>query len=198
MNLPSNIQEKLYDDNWKKLEDLFIDNPNNLIDVFRFYYAIKNYILVNKDNVYESFVSFWKNNVLVHEDRITILNEIYEYAVVYKDLYVNQNVDISLTTTQIEIMKDFRSIHSLTVAPFVIAMYYHYKKGIISNENMFRILKLMNTYIIRREFANIKINDASRYFPQLLKYVNKETNGNYTSIYNVTLKYLVNMKVSYK
>ena len=194
MNLDSNAQENLYFNHWKKLEDIFVEKDNNqFVDFFRYFLSIKKYELANADDVYSTFVDWWENAISNGSDRAKILDEIYNYSVCFKELYYEDNIPSGLTIKNKEIFSDFHLISSYTIAPFIVEMYYLYKYKGLPENTFFKIMNLLNKYIIRREFAGMKINDASRFFPQLLKSVNKYAGSDYSKTYDITLKYLVNI-----
>ena len=75
----------------------------------------------------------------------------------------------------------------------MLEVYFLYKNNKIDDESLSNILALMNTYIIRRECAGFPLNDASRFFPQLLRSVKRACKDDYKDVYQNTIFYLVNM-----
>ena len=62
MDLPSDLQEKYYENYWVELEKYLGDDAKKLESFFRFYLSIKLKTLPNKNEVYRSFISWYKNN----------------------------------------------------------------------------------------------------------------------------------------
>lgn len=194
MKIEADEQDTIYNDYWKKIENVFaLKDQSKLSDLFRLYIAIKKYNLVNMDAMYSEFQSYRREKVSSLEDRQNILTEIYDYAKNYKELYFDLNFYPINDSKFKQILNDFRKIGSNTIAPFMLEIYNLYKNNKVSDDDLTKIISLMNTYIIRRECAGFPMNDASRFFPQLLKNVKRESLQDYSKIYNLTLKYLVNM-----
>lgn len=194
MKLDSDEQTKMYNDYWKSMEDVFVGkNKDRLGDVFRFFVAIKKYQLIKNDELYYAFSQIWREAITCIDDRKNFLIELKKYVVEYKELYFDSHYYPFDDTRFKQILNDFRKIGSTTIAPYILEIYHLYKQNRISNNSLCDIIHLMNTYIIRRECAGYPMNDASRFFPQLLKNVKLEANQNYDKIYYITLKYLVNM-----
>ena len=196
MKIEADDQNNLYNDYWKKIEGVFPGKQSkNLEDLFRLYIAIKNFVLVKNDDLYSEFQSYWRSKVSSIEDRQIILTDLFDYASYYKELYFDEKYYPISDSRFKQIITDFRKIGSSTIAPFILEIYALYKKELVTSDSLTKILSLMNSYIIRRECAGFPMNDASRFFPQLLKNIEKEIDslGDYSSVYNLTLKYLVNM-----
>ena len=194
MRLNDTEQEDIYDNHWKPIENVLpSERKDKLEEVFRLYVAIKTYDLVKSDDLYIEFSEVWNKRVINYDERIKMLDEIKEYVVYYNELYYNDKFYPISDSKFKQILIDFREIGSSTIAPFMLEIYYLYKKKRISDDSLIDILSLMNTYIIRRECAGYPLNDASRFFPQLLRSVIRACKNDYSNIYQTTLFYLVNM-----
>ncbi len=193
MGMEADDQDLFYNDYWKPIEDVFeTKDKEKLSDLFRLYISIKKYELVKNEDLYLAFQGLWRSKAVTLEEKQNYLLEILEYTKDYKELYFDNTYPINDAKFK-QIFSDFRKINSSTIAPFTLEIYYLYKNNKVDDDSLTKIIHLMNTYVIRRECAGYPMNDASRFFPQLLKNVNREANGNYENIYQLTLKYLVNM-----
>ena len=194
MGMEADEQDEFYNDYWRPIEDVFgAKDKTKLSDLFRLFISIKKYDLVKSEDLYLSFQTLWRSSVNSLEDKQIFATEILDYAEYYRELYFDANVYPLTDSKSKQVMNDFRRISSSTVAPFILQIYALYKKDFVDSESLLKIIKLMNTYIIRRECAGMPLNDASRFFPQLLRNVEREAYNEYSNIYNLTLKYLVNM-----
>lgn len=194
MGMESDEQDAFYFDYWKPIEDVFdIKDKDSLSDLIRLFVSIKKYELVKSDDLYLSFQNLWRSKVKTLEEKQNFASELLEYTKHFKELYYDKDIYPVTDSKSKQIINDFRSLNYSTIAPFVLEIYHLFKQDMVNSENLIKIMNIMNSYIIRRECAGYQMNDASRFFPQLLKNVIRESNGNYDNVYQLTLKYLVNM-----
>ena len=194
MRLNDTEQEDIYENHWKLIENVFdSEHKEKLEEVFRLYVAINNFDLVKSDDLYIEFSTIWNKRVSCYDERINMLDEIKDYVECYNELYFKKDFYPISDSKFKQILIDFRAIGSSTIAPFMLEVYFLYKNNKIDDESLSNILALMNTYIIRRECAGFPLNDASRFFPQLLRSVKRACKDNYKDVYQNTIFYLVNM-----
>ncbi|MBQ7640860.1 MAG: DUF262 domain-containing protein [Acholeplasmatales bacterium] len=194
MGMESDEQDTFYFDYWKPIEDVFdIKNRDSLSDLFRLYISIKEHELVKSDDLYLTFYNSWKKNIKTLVDKQNFASEVLEYTKHYKELYFDGDFYPVNDSKSKQIILDFRRLNYFTIAPYVLEAYHLYRQNKVKEDSFVKIINLMNSYIIRRECAGYQMNDVSRFFPQLLRNVERESNGNYDNIYQLTLKYLVNM-----
>ena len=194
MRLNDTEQEEIYENHWKLIENVFdSEHKEKLEEVFRLYVAINNYDLVKSDDLYIEFSTIWNKRVSCYDERINMLDEIKDYVEYYNELDFKKDFYPISDSKFKQILIDFRAIGSSTIAPFMLEVYFLYKNNKIDDESLSNILALMNTYIIRRECAGFPLNDASRFFPQLLRSVKRACKDDYKDVYQNTIFYLVNM-----
>lgn len=194
MRLNDTEQEDIYENHWKLIENVFdSEHKEKLEEVFRLYVAINNFDLVKSDDLYIEFSTIWNKRVSCYDERINMLDEIKDYVEYYNELYFKKDFYPISDSKFKQILIDFRAIGSSTIAPFMLEVYFLYKNNKIDDESLSNILALMNTYIIRRECAGFPLNDASRFFPQLLRSVKRACKDDYKDVYQNTIFYLVNM-----
>lgn len=194
MRLNDTEQEEIYENHWKLIENVFdSEHKEKLEEVFRLYVAINNFDLVKSDDLYIEFSTIWNKRVSCYDERINMLDEIKDYVEYYNELYFKKDFYPISDSKFKQILIDFRAIGSSTIAPFMLEVYFLYKNNKIDDESLSNILALMNTYIIRRECAGFPLNDASRFFPQLLRSVKRACKDDYKDVYQNTIFYLVNM-----
>lgn len=179
-------QTRLYKDYWKELEDIF-DDSRKMEDFFRFYLAAVIGDLVEKKKLYFAFKEHYlSERKTVSDDEL--LSEIVRYAHYFSKLYYDD------LENPREELADYRNIASLMPAPFMLAfynLYDHDKK--ITEDQFYGVMRIMNTYLIRRSFAGFDTSKVSRAFPVYLKRVKEiaEKNG-YENIEDIVIYVLVN------
>ena len=204
MDLKSNEQDNIYNNYWKKLENIFPDQKK-MENFVRNYVASKKYYLPNANDLYNEFKSFWCEDwnlmyngagPLTRKNIERGISESYDFNLIenkinvliksaenYRDLYFSD----SINSDEIE---EYRKYGSTTPLPFVLGMFENYDSNKIEKDDLMSVINLINDYMIRRELAGYEQNTISRMFPTLLRNVNDSTSE--VSVYDKTLLYLVN------
>lgn len=204
MDLKSNEQDNIYNNYWKKLENIFPDQKK-MENFVRNYVASKKYYLPNANDLYNEFKSFWCEDwnlmyngagPLTRKNLERGINESYDFNLIenklnvliknaenYRDLYFSGSIDSNE-------IKEYRKYGSTTPLPFVLGMFENYDSNKIEKNDLISVINLINDYMIRRELAGYEQNTISRMFPTLLRNVNDSTSE--ASVYDKTLLYLVN------
>lgn len=204
MDLKSNEQDNIYNNYWKKLENIFPDQKK-MENFVRNYVASKKYYLPNANDLYNEFKLFWCEDwnlmyngagPLTRKNLERGINESYDFNLIenklnvliknaenYRDLYFSGSIDSNE-------IKEYRKYGSTTPLPFVLGMFENYDSNKIEKNDLISVINLINDYMIRRELAGYEQNTISRMFPTLLRNVNDSTSE--ASVYDKTLLYLVN------
>lgn len=187
MRKTNDEQEKIYGDYWNNLERIFPESKK-LAEFFRFYIASKTYTLTTEKELYAAFKEYWnENDGEVHF--LMILEDLLHYAKHFERLYLSENND------QLgEQLHDFRKLQSFMPAPFCMRMLEHLRKNEISQNQAQKILKVLNTYLIRRYINGQDTSAISRFFPGYLRNVECqiEKEGNYNKYVDICTYYLIN------
>lgn len=187
MNKTNDEQERIYVDYWLKLECIFSESKK-MAEFFRFYLASKTYTLTTEKELYEFFKEYWKSNSC-SGNYINILQDLLYYAKHFERLYLsNQNDELG------DILNDYRKLQSLMPAPFTMRVLEHYRNNEITKEQTVDVLKVLNTYLIRRYINGQDTSAISRFFPGFLKNVEGQivTEGSFDKFVDICIYYLVN------
>ena len=188
MDLDSDKQEQYYKDYWMQLEEYLSDDSKKLESFFRFFLAVKNKSLPNKNAVYKEFVNWYKNQV-DKLGREGIFKEVIKYAKYYFEIYQKKidGIDRELGSAILE----FRRILSDMPAPLLMGFYDFYYSGKISSSQLSELIYVVNNYLIRRALCDIDTSGITRMFAPLLKDVEEDCKGNYENIVEILKKNLV-------
>ncbi len=186
MDLPSDTQEKYYAKYWKKIEDSISGDSKKLELFFRIFLAIKNLTLPNRNEVYRLFVKWLSTS---EKDRKEIFEEILRYAEAYNAIYIREINELDSSIR--DAVKEYRRMLSEMPAPLVMEFFIMCKDGKISEESLSSIIELINNYLIRRGLCSFDTSAITKLFPNLLKNVLKDCDGNYSNIVEVVKKDLV-------
>lgn len=196
MDLPSDTQDELYNNYWKKIEYHITSDAKKLESFFRFFLASKTFSLVNKSAVYREFKK-WFNEQRENDFSIEdIFKELVKYSEFYYEIYSKpiENNNSKLNQSILE----FRKILSDMPAPFLLGIYNLYEtidennKRIINEIQLAEIYELLNVYLIRRSLSGLDTSDITRLFPKLLKDTLNDSKNDFSNILEYLKRNLIN------
>lgn len=169
MDLEPKDQNRLYANYWRKIEKrLNSANDAKLFDRFmRDYLTIKTEKIPNIDNIYKDFKKY------VVEEKIAVaglLEELEFYSKCY--LAITYQKDVSNK----QIKKQLLDITKLKVDvsyPFILEAYADLLRAKLTEDELVILLKLIESYVLRRSICNIATNALNKAFVTLLKEVDK-------------------------
>lgn len=188
MDLDSDRQEQYYKDYWMELEKYLSDDSKKLESFFRFFLAVKNKSLPNKNAVYKEFVNWYKNQD-EKLGREGIFKEVIKYAKYYFEIYQKKIDDNDMELGGA--IKEFRKILSDMPAPLLMGFYDFYYNGKISSYQLSELIYVVNNYLIRRALCDIDTSGITKMFAPLLKDIEEDCKGNYENILEILKKNLV-------
>ncbi len=187
MNKDNSTQTLIYDKYWSPIEFDYV-GTKNLKEFFRFYISIKEKITIPEREVYEKFKLQYEK-LLMEQNEEEILNEILNYAKYY--YYISRDASESNNQILEETLKDYRNVKS-NMPHIVImeTMNLYFNKQSIGECDLLNTIKLLTTYIVRRNICGIDTKSISNIFGSMLGKVLKkfEKGENY---YNSVLKAFV-------
>lgn len=183
MNHEEAVQERLYRMYWKPLEEK-TGQPQRLEEFFRYYLAAKNYSLSSRKDLYEDFKVFWLHRGGTTETR---LQEINRYALVMHMIYEGGAPDDCVEKA----LSSFRLTASRIPAPFLLEMGRMYLDREITGESFAEVIRLVDSYLVRRALCGMDNGTLARYFPSLLRTVLKTMKKTHQDVYALTVTSLV-------
>ena len=174
MNKDDVTQTRIYEDYWSPIEFEYVETKN-LKEFFRFYVSIKERNTIPEKDVYDRFKTKY-DELLKEYTEEQVLGEILDYAKYYyyicedsSKLPGSENVELAL--------KDYRN--AKTNMPHIVlmeTMNLYYKEKKISEEDMINTIKLLTTYIVRRNLAGLDTKSISNIFGSMLGKILKKFN----------------------
>lgn len=167
MNKSNEEQTMLYKQYWRKLEAVF-DNSKGMEDFFRYYLAAMTEEYSAKHVLYQTFKEYWYKERESASD-VELLQKLVRYSEYFVNLYYKKP-----DGKYLEVLSDFQSMESMMPAPFVLELseWYYFDK-VISEEQYFEIINVINGYQLRRYFNGDDTSRVSKAFPSYLKHVRK-------------------------
>lgn len=156
MGLGYEEQTLLYRKYWTKIEKLL---PNNIIsDYVRDFLTMKEGRVPNKNKVYDAFKSYYFEYKYNAEQ---ILEELLTYANYYNEIR-NSNTNTKNINIQLE---KINNIRSTVTYPYLLELFDDYYNTRLINEIDFEeVLKIIVSYIYRRNVCGIPTNALNKIF----------------------------------
>lgn len=184
MDLPPKDQNRIFETIWNPIEENAKDivKQSSLVsDFIRDYLTLRNKKIPNKNKVYAEFKSLYSNKKedAYHQE----LENIKSLSVHYKKL-VNPS-----TVSDASIRKELEYINRLEINvayPFLLQVFEDTENGLLSKEDLIKILKLIQSYAWRRFIVGLPTNALNKIFMSL--YAEVDTEEYYDSVAKVLLK----------
>lgn len=190
MTIPSDDQEIYYKNYWNETEKYLKNDSKKLEAFFRIYLAIKYKRLCNISAVYSTFKEFYEEKQLEGLSPKDILSDIKSYANSYNILYYS---DINSFNNSIKSeLIDYRKIDSEMPAPLVLEFHKLNQNGLIDDDTFAKLLKIINSYLIRRALCSLDTSSITRIFPNILNDTLSSCKPDYSNIEIALKKHLIN------
>ncbi|CAM3775530.1 DUF4268 domain-containing protein [Flavobacterium gelidilacus] len=184
MDLSPKDQNRIFENIWNPIEENAKDlvKQSSLVSEFiRDYLTLRNKKIPNKNKVYAEFKSLYPNKKedAYHQE----LENIKSLSIHYKKL-VNPS-----TVPDGNIRKELEYINRLEINvayPFLLQVFEDAENGLLSKEDLIKILKLIQSYAWRRFVVGLPTNALNKIFMSL--YAEVDTEEYYDSIARVLLK----------
>ena len=184
MDLPPKDQNRIFETIWSPIEENARDlvKQNSLVsDYIRDYLTLRNKKIPNKNKVYTEFKSLYSNkkDEAYHQE----LENIKSLSVHYKK-FVNPT-----TVTESNIRKELEYISRLEINvafPFLLQVFEDAENGLITKEELIKLLKLIQSYAWRRFIVGLPTNALNKIFMTL--YSEVDTEEYYDSIAKALVK----------
>ncbi len=185
MNKNNDTQEKIYNNYWRKLDNIFKDSKRMEL-FFRIYLAVKQFSLVNKQKVYFAFIEFWEKESITKTCEC-MMDDIVNYARHYEKLRIE-----IIKGVYAQEISDFRNINSDIPLALALEILELKRKEKLTDEQVVKSLQVINSYMVRRYLVEKQTKEISRTFPTCLKnvldYCEKCGYSNFTEVLK---KYLI-------
>lgn len=171
MDLPSKQQEKLYSAYWRPMELEFAGAEESQFDQFvRHYLTIKSGEIPRLDDIYDAFKGHATAFTTSGETIETLVVEMRQYAKRYVAMALGKESDTML----LRAFKDLDQIKADVVYPFLLEVYSDYELGVVTRDDVLKIVELVTSYIFRRAVCRIPTNSLNKTFASFGATVRKD------------------------
>ncbi len=184
MDLDPQKQTNIYNNYWYPMEQSFGQTGyTEQFDKFMRYYLTiqsKAGTIPNIRDVYNSFKSYVKKHPDLSIEEI--VKDIYHYSKYFVNIAFEKENNWELR----KIISDINQLKVDVAYPFSLEVYDDYINNLLSQENLLKIFKLVESYVFRRAICGILTNSMNKTFASLSRNIDK--NNYFESIKVVFVK----------
>ena len=167
MGLEPSEQTYIYEHLWRPMEQLFIyETQGTVMDAFfRHYLTMKLSRIPKQGRVYEEFKLYHLNCGFgtIRE----LCQDLLEYAKYYTNIVFKRNTDTDLK----KLYEDIIDLRMEVSYPFLLKIHHDCVEGLITSDELKKILKLCISYVLRRAICEIPTNSMNKTFATLKNYI---------------------------
>ncbi len=171
MGLEPKEQAEIYNDYWYPMEQSFEQaSSNDLFDRFiRDYLTIKSKsgAIPNIRDVYSSFKSYAQQKSTPVKE---IVADIYRYSKYFIRLAFEREIDLEIK----QVLADINTLKVDVFYPFLLEVYEDYTQKLLTREGFIKILRLVESYVVRRAICGLPTNSMNKTFATLSREIDKE------------------------
>lgn len=185
-------QDTLYENYWLYIENKLKDTEDykNLNNFFMQYILYKTNKPVAERDLYESFVSYYKektyNQQSILED-LKYYSDIFAAFIGKDDAEYNESIKTSLA--------NLRALKQTTCYPFLFSIFHDYKQHVITEEILAKTLNLLCVYLLRRIVCGVPSHSLRGLFIGLYKRIFKKQ-ANKSKYYESINKFLFTLNTT--
>ncbi|MCD8078927.1 MAG: DUF262 domain-containing protein [Bacteroides sp.] len=163
MSLPPRVQEDFYRRYWNRIEQ----HTRYEVSIFvRDYLTLKQNRISPLKHIYFDFKEYVETNGIETEE---ILSDLLKYSLIYKNIINN-----SLGSTQVNaVLTRINQLEMSVTYPFLLSLFHHSETNAIDENEIRKILEVVEVYLFRRFIAGIPTNALNKIFMTLHKEVMK-------------------------
>jgi uncharacterized protein with ParB-like and HNH nuclease domain len=170
MGQNSDVQKQLYNDHWHPMEKRFGNEYTKPFNSFiRDYLTLKTGQIPTIKGVYDSFKLYMKNKKSPEILKETV-KEIDHYSKHYVRIALRQEEDPEIRAC----LEDIHALNVKTVFSFLLGVYEDYTQGQIKKAEVIEILRLIESYIFRRDICELPSNSLYKTFAALTRQIDKD------------------------
>lgn len=178
-------QDRLYESYWLKAEQIL--SRDQLEGFFLDYLNFKMYGFTKESTAYDDFKALYVRGRYTNE---TMLGEILHYAQQYHAFYCGDKLHLSNEANQF--LDSLRKLNQTTVYIFLFSVFDDFEAGVIDDETLCKVLRLLLNYSIRRLICEVGSNSLRGLYKTLYGRVfNRSENKN--NYYDAIVSFLLQL-----
>jgi len=181
MKLPAASQEKVFDRQWSKIEELLQEKRavgksrlGELTAFLRHYLAMRSHVLCSEEHVYARFRDRIEKEFNNASDFAIEIETLRRFAQYYDRLLRPESEPNPEARIR---LRDLNTLEVSTAYPFLLAVYEAYDTGVVSADGFQEVLVVLDNYLVRRHLAGEPTNYLNKLFPTLWSQLEKNRLG---------------------
>lgn len=172
MGLEIEKQTDLYEDYWRPMEIDFGQEAytSDFNGFMRHYLTVKTSRIPKINEVYEAFKEYRREMDSKQIDICTIVEEIRKFSKYYCYMTLNQEKDKDLQIA----FNDFKELKVNVAYPLLLEWYDDYESGFLIKDDFLEIIRLIESYVFRRNICFIPTNSLNKTFSTFMKTVDRK------------------------
>ncbi len=172
MGLEQELQTSLYSQFWRPMEVGFGQEAygTHFDSFMRHYLTVKTGEIPRIDDVYEAFKAYAHSAETATAGVESLVKDIRDYAQHFCAMALNAEPDTELN----QAFDDLRQLKVDVAYPFLLELYYDYKAGALSKDDLLAIVRMVEAYVFRRAICAIPTNSMNKTFATFSKNVKKD------------------------
>ena len=172
MGLEIKKQTSLYENYWRPMEmDFGQEAYSSDFDSFmRHYLTVKTGRIPRISEVYDAFKEYSMTMKSKGIDIGNIVEDIRRFSRFYCAMTLNQENDKELRIA----FNDLKELKVDVAYPMLLEVYDDYKSGVLTKDDFAKIIRLVETYVFRRNICSIPTNSLNKTFATFMKTVDRK------------------------
>lgn len=172
MGLEPNIQTRLYEDNWRPMEQDFGQEAyGTQFDSFmRHYLTVRTGDIPREREVYEAFKDYSRTAPVRDAGIEVLVKDIRAFARYFCALALGREQDAALGMA----FHDLRELKVDVAYPFLLELYHDYANEMLSAADLVVAVRLLEAYVFRRAICAIPTNSMNKTFATFGKALRKD------------------------
>ena len=162
MGLEPTEQTRLYEGHWRPMELAFGQEAygTNFDGFMRHYLTLKTGEIPNVGRVYEAFKAYARQPEVEQDGIDRLVADIQRFA----DYYCSMALDRESAKVIGEAFQDLRELRVDVAYPFLLELYHDYDLGVLSENELYEAVRLVEAYVFRRAVCSIPTNSLNKTF----------------------------------
>jgi len=171
MGLDIKQQTYLYENFWRPMEiDFGQEAYNSDFDGFmRHYLTVKTGKIPRINEVYEGFKEYATSMKFKNFTMSMIVEDIRKFSKYFCNMTLRQEPDIELQSA----FNDIKELRVDVAYPMLLEVYEDYASGVLAKNDFVQILRLVESYVFRRNICSIPTNSLNKTFATFMKSVDQ-------------------------
>ncbi len=164
------LQTELYENYWFPMEQRFGNEYASKFDSFvRDYLCVKTGVISNINQVYDAFKAY-----VIGPNSPGTISDVVEDIYRFSKFYVNMVLHRETSTKLKEAFKRISKLKVDVSYPFLLAVYFDYQNNLITEDDFYEILCVVENYVFRRAICGIPTNSLNKTFSGLHRAIKSE------------------------